>query len=206
MGVSTVSPTVQTALMYGFPALSFVFTFWLPAALQLSFLVSGFISYLQATALQSEKFRQWWNLTPLPKKQVATKATPVYKGRANIALTQEELAARFQGAGSKQGDELQNKLNDIRDLKAPNSSWKAPTIITGAVKDIKGTVNEVGDSFKGIIGQGKDSVKDRLAKREAEDRKRYETKKQEELRKARWEMENTRRAERAAKKRMGSGE
>ncbi len=202
MGVSTVSSAMQTALMYGFPALSFAFTFWLPASLQLSFLVSGFISFLQATALQNVKFRKWWNLTPLPKKKVAATAAPAYKGRANIALTQAELASRFQGADAKQADGLQNKLNDIRDLKAPSSSWKAPAIISGAVKDLKGTVTEVGDSFKGVIGQGKDSVKDRLAKREGEDRKRYEAKKQEELKKARWEIENNRRAERAARKRQ----
>ncbi|KUJ17505.1 uncharacterized protein LY89DRAFT_549218, partial [Mollisia scopiformis] len=65
-GVSNLSPQIFNAMMWGLPLVSLLFTFWLPAALQLSFFVSGLLSFCQATLLRQPWFRNYFNMTPLP--------------------------------------------------------------------------------------------------------------------------------------------
>lgn len=69
---------MQKALQYGLPTLTFVFGFWLPAGLQLSFLVSGICSAIQGTLFRSPGFRKWAGMYPLPEPNTP-KANPTTK-------------------------------------------------------------------------------------------------------------------------------
>lgn len=57
-----------TAMQWGMPGLSLIFTSFMPAAVQLSFLASSSISFGQATLFRNPQFRSWANMTPLPSQ------------------------------------------------------------------------------------------------------------------------------------------
>ncbi|CAG8956361.1 hypothetical protein HYFRA_00003743 [Hymenoscyphus fraxineus] len=65
---AALSPEIQKAMLYGFPAISLAFTSWLPAAIQLSFCVSGLGGWIQAYLITKPQFRTWWGMLPIQKK------------------------------------------------------------------------------------------------------------------------------------------
>ena len=69
----------------------------------------------------------------------------------------------------------------------PKKGWMAP-------------IEELKASTKDVIKAANEKMDSRRAQGELKDKKAYEKKRQEELKKERWEMENQRRMERAAKK------
>jgi YidC/Oxa1 family membrane protein insertase len=182
------TPSTLKAMMYLLPAMSFIFTFWLPATVQLSFFVSGVLSYLQATLFKQPWFRNWANMSPLPTPggPAANPPSP-YKGTlkisANAALSQNELNSRFQGAAVKSAS------TQVEKAKSPLRKLKAPDFI----KDALGTKDEMIERANAYMDR-------KRATSEVADRKAFEKKRQEQLKKERWELENRRRAERAAKR------
>lgn len=60
-----------TAMQWGMPLLSMIFTSFMPAAVQLSFLVSSSFSFGQATLFRNPKFRSWANMTPIPTQNLS---------------------------------------------------------------------------------------------------------------------------------------
>ncbi|KAF8846941.1 hypothetical protein BDZ45DRAFT_755435 [Acephala macrosclerotiorum] len=152
------SPQIFDAIMWGLPLVSILFTFWLPAALQLFFFVSSLLSFGQATLFRQPWFRSYFNMTPLPQPKGSGPMPSPYKGNFKVAakpvLSQAELNSRFQGA----------------------------------------------NPGKGVLAKGRESLKQRDENLDVKERRRYEEKRQEELKKQRWELENRRKAERAARK------
>jgi YidC/Oxa1 family membrane protein insertase len=203
MGTSNFSPAVFNAMKWGLPAASLLFTFWLPAAVQLSFFVSGLLSFGQAALFRQSWFREYFNMTPLPKnaipgKKAAEESSP-YKGKmkviANPVLSQAELSNRFQGA-QKSG--LNQTLSQIRENKPPGGALEK--VINGAFKDIKGTVDEIKDAASGVMSKGKESLSSRVAKSDKKQAAIYEKKRQEQIKKERWAKEAEQRAKRAERK------
>lgn len=72
---------MMTALQWGMPALSIIFTAFMPAAAQLSFFVSSSLSYGQASLFRSPGFRTWVNMTPLPDKPSSTPSSTTLRMR-----------------------------------------------------------------------------------------------------------------------------
>jgi YidC/Oxa1 family membrane protein insertase len=185
-------------MMYGFPALTLLFTWWLPAALQLSFFISGLLSFAQASLFRNNSFRRYFNMTPQPSPD--TPSSP-YKGTMRIAssvpspapssgmprsspvLSTSELNSRFQ-ASSSGSEARQSSVSKTQ----------------GLLKKLTKPISEVADSGRAMVAKGNKSMDARREKSEMEERRRYEAKRQEELKKERWERENERRAERAARK------
>jgi len=202
MGTSTFSPTVFNAMKWGLPALSLIFTWWLPAAVQLSFFDSGLMSFGQATLFRQTWFRERFNMTPLSSNAIpGAKVEPQtpYKGKlklaANPVLSQAELSGRFQNA---QKSALSEKLGKIRENNPPNGALGK--VINGAFKDVKGTVDEIKDAGSGVVSSAKELLSGRSEKADRKQARLYEEKKQEQLKKERWEREAEKRAERAAKR------
>jgi YidC/Oxa1 family membrane protein insertase len=88
------------ALAYGLPALTLIFTSWLPAGLQLSFFVSGLASAGQATAFRSNAVRERLGMVPLPSTSgsnifEATAKTEEPRLRKDI-LTLDDLKAKYE--------------------------------------------------------------------------------------------------------------
>jgi hypothetical protein len=129
-------------------------------------------------------------MSPLPVQGGTTPTSPTpYKGTlkisANAALSQNELNSRFQGAAVKSVDAQGKKAKSLL------QKFKAPDFI-----------KEVLDVNKDMVERANNYMDKKRAKGEAQDMKAFEKKRQEELKKERWELENRRRAERAARKKQ----
>jgi YidC/Oxa1 family membrane protein insertase len=203
MGTSNFSPAVFNAMKWGLPAASLLFTFWLPAAVQLSFFVSGLMSFGQAALFRQSWFREYFKMTPLPKnsipgKKAAEEPSP-YQGKMKIAanpvLSQAELSKRFQGA---QQSGLNQKLSQIREKKPPGGALDK--VISGAFKDVKGTVDEIKQAGSGVMSSASEMMSSRVKKSDRKQAAIYENKRQEQMKKERWAREAEQRAERAARK------
>lgn len=195
MGVSSMSPQAFAAVMWGLPLVGLLFTFWLPAAIQLSFLVSGICSFGQATLFRQVWFREYFKMTPLPQTaNGAPKPLSPYQGNLKVAanpiLSQAELNSRFQRSQVSQSQTAE----EIRKLSAPTG------VIKKILGQVTGTTSEIQDAIKGVIEKGKDYNENRNLGIDKKEQQRYEKKRQEELRRQRWEIENQKRAERAARK------
>ncbi|KAF2801597.1 uncharacterized protein BDZ99DRAFT_403082, partial [Mytilinidion resinicola] len=102
------APAQQKIMMWGLPGLMFLFSWWLPAATQLTFLAGSVLSLLQALIFRSPRFRRALNLTPLYKQppvrpqtietrfamraQPAAAKKPVYQAPSSSTTPPDPLA------------------------------------------------------------------------------------------------------------------
>ena len=84
---------------------------------------------------------------------------------------------------------MKSVSSQVEKAKSPLQKLKAPDFI----KDALGTKDEMVERANAYMDK-------KRARSEAADRKAFEKKRQEQLKKERWELENRRRAERAAKR------
>jgi YidC/Oxa1 family membrane protein insertase len=200
MGTSTVSPGMMNAFKWGLPALTVIFTWWQPAALQLTFFISGLLSFGQASLFRTEWFRKFFNMTPIPKPAGDASAPPSpYKGRLKVAaspvLSQAELSQRFQGAQSNAP--LQGTVSKIRGARPSGSA--IGKVISTTFKDVSSVVKDVTGAGSGVVEKANKMMDRRKEKADLQERKAYEVKKQEQLKKERWEKERDRLAMRATR-------
>lgn len=198
-GVSNMQPEVLKAMMWGLPLLSFVFTFWLPAALQWSFFVAGLCSFAQATALRQPWFRNYFNMSPLPKPKGPDDTPTPYQGKLKIAakpvLSQAELNSRFQGA---QATAPQSQtIEKIKKMSPPKSA------ISKMVGQITTPVSEIRDAGKGMWQKAEDYMETRKERDDVLAQRKYEEKRQKEEKDRRRELERQKRVEWRVKKRQG---
>lgn len=148
------SPQVYKFFVWGFPALGFLCTFWLPAGVQVSFLASGILSMFQSQLIRAPWFRARTNMTPLPRKASPStpnlNQSPLKRG----PLSSSELGNRFEG---------------------PKDEGK---------KGIKGTFDSLKDAGMNVMGQGKEKMAERAQKQTAKQRQEYELKRREEIKQA----------------------
>ncbi|CAG8976787.1 hypothetical protein HYALB_00012030 [Hymenoscyphus albidus] len=119
---AALSPPIQKAMLYGFPAMSLAFTSWLPAAVQLSFCVSGLGGYLQSYLITIPQFRRWWGMVPIQTKAPLVvdqsgapmeNTSPIAKFRqhgANIREAATGVKAKFTALTSESGDEKARRI------------------------------------------------------------------------------------------------
>ncbi|KFY07764.1 hypothetical protein V492_06842 [Pseudogymnoascus sp. VKM F-4246] len=108
-GQSTMSANTTKLLAIGFPVASFLFTFWLPAAVQLSFFVTGLWSATQVTLFRQPAVRSALGMAqmPPPVKEVDLKNASPY--RADI-VTAEQMRQRKEAPPTSKG--IFSALND----------------------------------------------------------------------------------------------
>jgi YidC/Oxa1 family membrane protein insertase len=182
-GVTNFSPQVMNTMMWGLPGISLIFTSFLPASVQVSFLITGILSYLQSAMFRSPWMRSKLNLTTLPTKAKPGEAPPSpYKGtlktKASPVLTQSELGKRYEGSKSGmskfQGTTIQT-TGQVVEKKSVIGD--AVGKVRGQVKDTIGAVmkngSEVMDTARDTMG----GSKEKQLKKEAE---AYEKKRREE--------------------------
>lgn len=83
-GVSVMSPGMKKFFMYGMPTISFAFTWWLPAAVQISFLTMGITGWMQSILFQNPAFRRRFGMPALP---ATARATPAPQTARSIRAT-----------------------------------------------------------------------------------------------------------------------
>jgi len=182
--------------MYGLPALTLLFTWWLPAALQLSFFVSGVLSYGQASLLRLPKFRQYFNMTPLPQAGPTAPTTP-YKGNLKIAATSPAPISPASPGARRSAALSTSELNSR--FEATAGDGKPTSIFSGALKKISDPIKDVTASGRAMVGKATESMETRREKAEIKQREAFEAKRREEDKKARWARQEDKRLEREAK-------
>ncbi|TVY44874.1 Mitochondrial inner membrane protein [Lachnellula subtilissima] len=184
-GVSTLSPGMLNAMMWGIPAISLLFTWWLPASVQLSFFFTGLLSFTQVTMMRQPWFRQSFKMVPLPETGPKGPSLSAYKGTIkrleSPVLTQEELNARFQSSSS--------------------SFPRQPEVSKSALKKMMNValkpLEPVKAAMAPTITSARNMQNDQNKKRGKKDAQKYEEKRSEEIRRereARAEGERHRRA------------
>ncbi len=163
VGASALSPGAAKAMSYAFPALSFLFTWWLPSGLQLSFFITGVLSYIQGAAFRWAPFRQFFKIAPLPPRKDPVSAS------SSLA---SPYAPRIITA--------QQKSSSLT-YEAPTK----PTILSDLKKEVKGTISNVQESAKKTMKAareytGQDRKDGKRTKSEIEAAERYEKKRREE--------------------------
>lgn len=185
-GATALSPEAMKLMMYGLPLLTVVFTWWLPAALQLSFFVSGLLSFGQASLFKIPGFRAYFNMHPLPSGPIASPSTPAgqprspYKGNLKVRapMSTSELNKAFQ---------------ESRKLSLLEKAKKQMLDNTKEIRTASGT----------MLDKARDGMAGRQAKAERKAREEYEKKRQKEIRE---EIEERRREMLEAKRRKKMGE
>jgi YidC/Oxa1 family membrane protein insertase len=180
--------------MIGFPALSFAFTFWLPAAVQVSFMATGILSYFQMEIFRNEKLRERLGMYPLEARRPPGASSSPYQGAINIkprpaALTQAELNQTY----AEPSAQFKAGQQPLRDMSPPG-------ILGGAIKDIKGTFSSAKEGVSEARKMATEQFEGRKKKAERDSVLAYEKKRQKEVAAAEREMERQRRAIRASKK------
>ncbi|KAF7853653.1 hypothetical protein EAF04_010644 [Stromatinia cepivora] len=99
-GVSTLTPGMLYIMQWGMPALSMIFTSFMPAAVQFSFLVSSSISFGQATLFRSPKFRAWANMTPLPNQNPSPSENTLRMREVPVTQGETTTTKRYSLDGS----------------------------------------------------------------------------------------------------------
>lgn len=141
-----------------------LFTWWLPAALQLSFFVSGLLSFGQASLFKMPGFRAYFNMSPLPAAPVASSTTTggkppsPYKGSMKIRapLTTQQLNSAFQ----------ENRKQSLLE--------KAKNQLMDNTKEIRGAAGS-------MVSKTKSSLTTRQEKIEKKARDEYEKRRQTEI-------------------------
>lgn len=151
------SPGAMTLMMYGLPLLTVVFTWWLPAALQLSFFISGLLSFGQSSLFKLPAFRRYFDMLPLD--HAAAPPPSPYKNNMKVRapLSQAELNRSFQQS-RKQG------------------------ILQKAKSSLLDTTKEIRGSASSVVEQGRGYSKGSMEKAEKKRREEYEKRRQAEIR------------------------
>lgn len=171
-------------MMYGLPAITVLFTWWLPAALQFSFFISGLLSFGQASLFKMPAFRRYFNMHPLPESPVASPTTPEgkppspYKGTMKVRapLSQAELNNAFQQS-------------------------RKQSMLEKAKQQMLDSTKEIRTAAGTMAGKTRENLKGREQKNEKKAREEYEKRRQEEIKKEIEQRKRERFAARVEKKR-----
>lgn len=131
MGVSTVSPGAMKFMAYALPAFTLLFTWWLPAGVQLSFFVAGVISAAQGLLFRWAPFRSFFNMTPMPKRpDLFSKPTEPSPYQPRIITAQHSLSHKIPYSGTQPS---------VGRYEPP----RKPTLLSGLKKEVKSTISSV---------------------------------------------------------------
>lgn len=190
------SPLAQKGFMYGFPILTLAFTWWLPAAVQLSFFATSMLSLGQALLFRSDKIRTIVGLSPKPVDTPAA-ASP-YKGTMRIAASAPPAAARPAALSTS---ELNSRFQQPSNLASTGGNTQPAAASASPIMDkLKGQFSGVNEFRREILLKGKTSLENRQKKADKADAEAFEKKRSEELKTKRQEEVQRRRAQRAARK------
>jgi len=163
---TAMADSVRNFLLYGFPALSFIFMMWFPACLQLTFATTGLLGFGSSTLLRNSTVRNYFGITPLPREPDPSTSPGTYRGVMNI----------YQPP-------------------VPNTDLeRSKGLIGGAVADIKGAASQVLKRAK--EAQASKDPKRRLTPGELRRAKVYEERRKREIEEEKLERESKRRERR----------
>ncbi|KAI0143452.1 hypothetical protein GGR57DRAFT_484217 [Xylariaceae sp. FL1272] len=122
---------MMSIMMYVLPPLTFVFTAWLPAAVQWFLLVFSGATIVQSKLLLNPSIRAWANVPPLAAKPSPSTLVPMYQApnskpasRAPSESIQDRLSKGMKSATGKLGEMTGNTDERVRWKKATDYEEK----------------------------------------------------------------------------------
>jgi YidC/Oxa1 family membrane protein insertase len=182
-GSSQMSPNTMRLMAYGFPALSFMFTWWLPAAIQLSFFITSVWSAGQVALFNNPSFRNRFGIYPLPEKPNTLDANVVispYKEHIKV----QEMKMKYEPPTAPDA-----KTTLLGGLKKEISS---------ATEGIKKTASGAAKSLREVAGQ--ERVDGKRTKAELKRAQQYEEMRSKQEKERLLSLDARRREERLRKK------
>jgi YidC/Oxa1 family membrane protein insertase len=183
------SPEFMRGMSYFLPAISLIFTSFLPSAIQLSFFITGFLSYCQAQLFRWAPFRAYMNMTPLPTNRPDA----------------------FDSAPAAEPQPYQSRIitataRPTPSYEPPRSSPPAaakPTLLSGLKREVSSGISSVQESARKTLKSaremtGQESKDGKRTKRQLQQANEYERKRRLEEGRRREEVERERRARREA--------
>lgn len=135
------SPTMLKFMTYGLPTMTTLFMWSWPGALQVSFFVSGALSFLQSTAFRQPSIRRWLGITALPEAgSVPVPGAPTpspYSG--NIVLAEPQYQAPNTPTTSLPGVSVGKET----------AGAKTGGLFGGAIKEVRGSIKSAKESIGG---------------------------------------------------------
>ncbi|KAI9744183.1 MAG: Mitochondrial inner membrane protein oxa1 [Claussenomyces sp. TS43310] len=192
-GVNNMSPVVIKSLSYVLPGITLIFTAWLPSGLQLSFFISGLLSYLQSQIFRNPAFRARFGMQPLPEKPVDP-----FKKDAEPAPYQDRVIVVPKSGYSH---------NAGPTYEAPRST--SGLTLSGLRKEVSGVIDSGKKAAKETIKSGREMVgagpkKDgKRTKVEIKAAEKYEEERRAEQKKQQFEADEKRRRSRLEKRNRG---
>lgn len=196
------NPGLLKAMSYGFPAVTFLITSWMPAGLQFSFFVSGLMSAGQATAFRSKSIRSFLRITPMPAKTTnpfdakPEDAPSDYQPRVVVAK-KDSYRPTYEAprSTSSKPDIYGTGLSSEAENKGLLSGLKKK--VGGSIESTrKSMVNNIQEASKQLPGYTAPGTK---SKQELKKLAAYEKKRREEEQQALLERDQIRRQERLMK-------
>ena len=184
-------------MSYFLPTISLIFTSFLPSAIQLSFFVTGALSYCQAQLFRWAPFRTYMNMTPLPTNR------PDAFARAPAAEP-SPYQPRIITATARSTPSYEPPRSSSSSA-SPSSPAAKPTLLSGLKREVSSGISSVQESARKTLKSareiaGQESKDGKRTKRQLQQANEYEKKRRIEEARKREEMERERRARREAKK------
>jgi len=176
-------------MSYFLPAITLIFTIFLPASIQVSFFITGVLSYVQAALFRWAPFRAYMNMTPTATYSLnAPTSSSPYQSRIITTTSRPTPSASSVS------------------YEPPRSSGATkPTLLSGLKREVSSGITSMQDaarktlkSAKEITGQ--ESKDGKRTKRQLQQANEYEKKRRLEESRKRDEAERERRARREAKR------
>jgi YidC/Oxa1 family membrane protein insertase len=184
-------------MSYFLPAISLIFTSFLPSAIQLSFFITGALSYCQAQLFRWAPFRTYMNMTPLPTNRPdAFARTPAAEPSA--------YQSRIITATARSTPSYEPPRSSSSSTP-PSSPATKPTLLSGLKREVSSGISSVQESARKTLKSareiaGQESKDGKRTKKQLQQANEYEKKRRIEEARKREEMERERRARREAKK------
>lgn len=187
-------------MSYFLPTISLIFTSFLPSAIQLSFFVTGALSYCQAQLFRWAPFRTYMKMTPLPTgrpdafaRASAAEPSP-YQSRIITATARPSPTV---GSASYEPPRSSSS--------SPGPTPAKPTLLSGLKREVSSGISSVQESARKTLKSareiaGQESKDGKRTKKQLQQANEYEKKRRIEEGKRREEAVRERRARREAKK------
>ncbi len=188
-------------MSYGLPAITLALTAFFPSALQLSFFVTGVLSYLQAVLFRWAPFRKYMNMTAIPTRRADPFAStpaaepPPYQPRIVIAPARAPPSATSTYEPPRSASR-----------PAPATPIEKATLLSGLTREVSSSISAVQESARKTLKSaremtGQESKDGKRTKRQLQQANEYERKRRLEEAKRREEINSERRARKEARRR-----
>jgi YidC/Oxa1 family membrane protein insertase len=194
------SPEFMRGMSYFLPTISLIFTSFLPSAIQLSFFITGALSYCQAQLFRWAPFRTYMKMTPLPtgRPDAFARAPAV-----EPSPYQSRIITATARPASSVGSTSYEPPRSTSSGASPSTPPAKTSLLSGLKREVSSGISSVQESARKTLKSareiaGQESKDGKRTKKQLQQANEYEKKRRMEEGRKREEAERERRARREA--------